>query len=57
MQRRNGYHGRRTHAASDVLDSAVTRAYLLRVMRIVLSAASYYYYAPRPTGRVRSSMR
>lgn len=40
-----------------LLDSAARRAYLSRVMRILAAAASYYYYAPRITGRVRSRMR
>ena len=41
------------------LDSFVTRSYLWSVMRTrtMPSASSYYYYATRYTGRVRSLMR
>ena len=44
---------------TDMLDSARTRSYLSGVMLAhrTVSATSYYYYAPRITGRVRSRMR
>ena len=41
------------------LDSVVSRSYLWCVMRTrtMPSATSYYYYATRHTGRLRSRMR
>jgi len=42
-----------------LLDRAIAQSYLSGVMpaHITASATSYYYYAPRHTGRVRSGMR
>ena len=40
-----------------LLDSTARRTYLSRVMRTLAAPASYYYYSPRITGRVRSRMR